>query len=618
MRKLLQALSLGVALILASCSQDKGEEPIGSQDAKTVNVHVAIEAELEDDALRSSVRSLSATFNEGNNWRPEIAELKPGDKVSLNLVFSNGGPLSHHTVEFTVDANKKLVFKGDIPVSNYSLNTDWYVTAIYGGAKTGEMYGYAPQMYKIGSNESKIIGADFGGLNIPYMSGWTKVKGTYNSAKNRTESFFSVKLRPLGYLLRVNIVNRRDHKISAMKFEPNASQADKFFTNTNFSLSTTPESLQSGAYPIPNLRQGNIDEGNGRLIEAGAGVELGRGDGAETKAGTFLLWIMPKEKITAPTTLTLDLLHYKQGSEWRFPFQITLQPGEEIGLGGVSGLKTLIIPNDHKIYRKLYDLDYVAKGNMANDGTELAEGVAGYSDTWENYNKNFRAINARRYGTDMTTNNWKSILPQESNLGISRSDYDGGGSADGWRYFDGRTGEPDKPRAGAANNRDGEYYRSLVAGKRVVYAVRSWAWNTSGHPGKKAAYRYELESNGTLTIDMVHLDGAYNNTQAINTVAQEAYWSTAREYGEVIRRIFPGGQAHDYSKFGVQSSTYYYVALRTGSTGASILWNYINSGSGDGGGRVGIDLDVTSSTNRTAKRQVRLIKDKPLDLDVNP
>lgn len=614
MKRLLQALTLGVAVILASCSQDKGEEPIGSQDAKTVNVHVAIEAELEDDALRSSVRSLSATFNEGNNWRPEIAELKPGDKVSLNLVFSNGGPLSHHTVEFTVDGSKKLVFKGDIPVKDYNITDQWYVTAIYGGAKTGEMYGYAPQMYKIGSNESKVIGTDLGGLNIPYMSGWTKVDGAYNNSKNRIESFFSVKLRPLGYLLRVNIINRRDHKISAMKFEPNASQADKFFTNTNFSLSTSPESLQNGAYPIPNLRPGNAGEGNGRLIQAGAGVELGRGDEAETKEGTFLLWIMPKEKITAPTTLTLALLHYKQGSEWRFPFQITLQPGEEIGLGGVSGLKTLIIPNDHKIYRKLYDLDYVAKGNMANDGTELAEGVAGYSDTWANYNKNLRPT--QRYGTDMTVTNWESILPKTSWPNYFNGVYDGGARNDGWTYFDGQTGAPQHGPSG--QTLDGSYLKALSGSTRILYAVRQW----SGARGTKGAFRYQLEPNGTLTVEMVHLNGDYNNSPNINAVAQETYWTTARQYGEVVKRIFPGGDARTPDSGGAGNKTYFYTAVRPNGIGSSILWNYgpnpsIRSGNLWVGGRIGINIDI-SSINATAKRQVRLMKSTPEALPQNP
>lgn len=619
MKNLLQALSLSAAILLASCSQDKGGEVLSTASiAKPVNVNLSIEADLEDDALRSSLRSLSATFSKENNWRPEIAELVPGQTVPLNLVFTDGTTMSHHqSIPFTVTQEGKLQYKGDIAVPGYNTTSKWYVTAIYGGAFSGDannpdaFYGYAPQMYQLGENQTLAVGTSYGGLNIPFMSGWTPVEGSNNPNTQAPEGYFKVKLRPFGYLLRINIENRRDHKLFLARFDPSEDSEAEFFTNVNFKLSKNLQDLQQGAYPITVKRDGNVGEGNARLINAGVGVDIERGDKTATKAGTFLMWVMPKDKITSPTTYTLNAVHYKNGAEWNFPFKLTLTPEAEVGRGGVSSLKTLIIPNDHKIYRKLYDIDYVALGNMADDGTQLAEGVVGYSNTYNEYNKNYRTnATIKRYGTDMTPNNWSSILPQASNTTYLSNIYDAAGNSDGWSYFDGRSGEPNNPRDKAI--RDGSYMKTVIGSDYVTYAIRTLPSSTM--PGKKGAFRYAVDTNGNLTVEMVHLDGNYNNSPSIASVSTESYWSTARQYGEVVKRVFPVTDGEILNKYNGRSTTYGYVAVRQdGSNGASILWNR-------GAGRVGINLDVTGTTsfNYKLKRQVRLMLDEPQPVRVNP
>lgn len=612
MRKLLQALSLGAAILLTSCSQDKGEETLTNSVAKPVSVKLSIEADLDDEALRSSLRSLKGTFNKDNNWRPEIAELTPGSTVALNLVFSNGktAPIHRNDITFTVNKEGKLRYEGQINVPGYNISDKWYVTAIYGGAFNGSTsYGYAPQMYKVDGNHEFVIGTAAGGLNIPYMSGWTPVEGALNSQTKAAEGYFKVKLRPMGYLLRIQVENRRDHKVAIKRFEPATAG---FYLNADFTVTNTPQALEQGAYPTPVERpNGNGNEGNGRFVEGGAGIELERGDKTPTKSAAFLVWVMAKDKITANTTVKFNAIHYKQGAEWKFPFSLKLSGESEAGVGGFSGLKTLVLPNDHKIYRKLYDIDYVALGNMGADGKEVAEGVAGYSNTYAQYNTNYRTGGIARYGTDMTPENWSNILPKSSNGTYLGDNYDGASNSDGWVYFNGGTGAPTTPRRG--DQLDGNYTRSVVGGNYVIYAIRTLP--SPQMPGKKGAFRYAMDANGNLTVEMVHLDGTYNNSPAIGTVASESYWSTARQYGEVVKRVFPVADGVSFNKDAGPSVTYGYTAVRSNGNGAGILWNR-------GSGRVGINLDInirsTIQINSTLKRQVRLMKDTPEAIHANP
>lgn len=598
MKNLLQALSLSAAMLLASCSQDKGGEVLNTSIAKPVNVNLSIEADLEDDALRSSLRSLSATFSKENNWRPEIAELVPGQTVPLNLVFTDGTTMSHHqSIPFTVTQEGKLQYKGDIAVPGYNTTSKWYVTAIYGGAFQGDLnssnahYGYAPQMYKVGDKQQFVIGTDAGGLNIPYMSGWTPVEGAINPQDNAAEGYFKVRLRPIGYLLRIQVENRRDHKLAIKRFEP---ATEGFYLNANFSLSTNAEALKNGAYPTPVERPNyNGNEGNGRFVEGGAGIELERGDKTATKSEAFLVWIMPKDKITKKTTVKLNAIHYKQGAGWKFPFNLTLTPEAEAGLGGLSGLKTLIVPNDHKIYRPLYTMDYVALGNLNASGTELAPTTTGalfvLERTTNADNKKYPVYNNPRPTTEslMTVTNWENVLPRSNPETNTHWEYNGAVSRDGETFF----------RTSGNLTRSNDNFQ--FSGN-TTYAIRT----VDGH---RAAFRYTLTpSTGTIKVDMVHLGTTSGKT--ISDIASSNYWELADSFGEVVTRTFAGeGTITRYLGVYDKGES---ARLKTDGSLGSTTWN-------SGTARIGMGIDIGTITFKEGHRlgrQVRQIHTKPLDI----
>lgn len=589
MRKLLQALSLGAAILLTSCSQDKGEETLTNSVAKPVSVKLSIEADLDDEALRSSLRSLKGTFNKDNNWRPEIAELTPGSTVALNLVFSNGktAPIHRNDITFTVNKEGKLRYEGQINVPDYNTSDKWYVTAIYGGAFNGSTsYGYAPQMYKVDGNHEFVIGTAAGGLNIPYMSGWTPVEGALNSQTKAAEGYFKVKLRPMGYLLRIQVENRRDHKVAIKRFEPATAG---FYLNADFTVTNTPQALEQGAYPTPVERpNGNGNEGNGRFVEGGAGIELERGDKVPTKSAAFLVWVMAKDKITANTTVKFNAIHYKQGGAWKFPFSLKLSGESEAGVGGFSGLKTLVIPNDHKIYRPLHTLDYVALGNLDNDGSELSPSSTGalyvLERTNNSDNQKYLVYNNPRSGSErlMTVKDWENVLPRSNPESNTHWLYKGNVSRDGTSYF--RT-------SGSSDN--------FVFSGNTTYGVRT----INDH---QVAFRYTLTpSTGTIKVDMIHLGSSSGKT--ISDITNNTYWETADSYGEVVTRTFAGNGSQTHY-LGIYDKNL--TNLRADGLLGGTMWNTST-------GRIGMGIDIGTIRGKeghTIGRQVRQIHTKPVNI----
>lgn len=599
MKTLLKTLSLGLAILLASCSQDLGEEVLKATN-QSVTVKLSIEAEVEDEDLRGSLRNLTATFHKANNWIPEISKLKKGDQLSLNLVFSNGEGLIHRQATFTADEQGKLVFAGDIDVPGYNVDKPWYVTAIYGGIKNNDAYNYTPKLYALTDGDKFGINAPSGGIDIPYMSGWTLITSSKNTKTHDPEGVFKLKLRPLGYLLRLQVTNARDHKIALRRFE---IESEDFTLNANFSPSNKLTDMQKGLYP--NVSDFSYSEGQGRSIPtANNENELDRGDKIPTTSKTYLAWVMPLKKVAADATFTAKVLHYKKGAEWIFPFKVKVKGEAEFGMGGLSGVKSLKIRNDYKIYRIPYTIDYVALGNIDKAGKEVAEGQLGYNFSWNEYKKD---IYISRDGYTMDPGDWINILPRSNSKTTAEyTTYNGRHTTrDGTEFFNGDPATVNIYGYTDIKNTD-SYKRGSNGSTRILYAVRKL---TSVSLGIKGAFRYTMEQNGDITVEMVHLDGKYNSSPSIDEVSTSKYWDDAYAYGEVVKRIFPGqGTRAGLSRAGNRET--YYMGISTTDKLQAPMWNYDF-------GRVGHYIPE-GGISSTIERQVRIKRDELVDLRPNP
>lgn len=567
MKKLLQPLLLCLFVLLVACSQDKTDVLQSEKESvQPVSVHLDIEAEVEDESLRSSLRNLYITYAP-NTIQPTL-DLKEGDKVPMDLVFSNGTrtSTSTHTVSFTVNAKKQLIYKGDIPVTGFDTKSKWYVTAIHAGVKNGDAYGYAPAFYRIGPlGATQVVHKDVQNnrnpIHIPYMSGWTLVQSSLNKNK-QAQGRFALKIRPMGYLLRLRIRNERDHRLVLRAIMPK-DREDSFFFDANFTPTISKAAFESGAYPAVS-RYGNPSQFRtiafGQEGQDNNGMPLDRGDRSPQELwGTLMLWVMPKDKITRDKQITLRISHFKKGAEWYFPFAVTLKAGDATGVGGLSGIKTLRIPNDHKIYRRPYTLDYIAKSNESS------------SYTWVNYPHKTNSQN-------MTVTDWENILPR----------YTGGASPRFSRNLNIiNATEPRRNQFGRDVPVAIEGYRTTSTSNAVtMYAIRRVDGN------RRAAFRYTYKSDGSMTIEMVHADFVDQAVpkQTMDEISQASFWTEAYEYGEVIKREFPG-----------QGRNTYYMGVTNGSLSATeFRWS-------DGG--IYMNQNTSSQTHlvRFKKSEMQLV-----------
>lgn len=229
--KLLQALLLGFALLATACDKSGVEETL-EVTPQSVRVNLDIDADFEDKALQEDMRSLTLQLQK-TSIRPILKKFVKGDKVTLNLIFSNGSSTYTREVSFTVNDKLKLEYKGDIDVPGFDLNSKWYVTAIYGGTKDGNAYAYDPNNFMVGALGGDITAP--GNINIPYMSGWTPVSAELNRKTKLPQGRFSLKVKPLGYLIRLKVKNERDHRLMVRSV-----QVEKNNPNISFGARFTP------------------------------------------------------------------------------------------------------------------------------------------------------------------------------------------------------------------------------------------------------------------------------------------------------------------------------------------------------------------------------------------
>lgn len=593
MIKLFKALTLGLALIAASCSQDS--DTAKPDQARTTQLRLSMEATFNDDELRNAMK---VSISEANNWKLILPTLQEGDVVPLKLAFSNGTDLSHHEVNFTYK-NGKLQFAGAINLTNYGDNNNWYVMAFYGGLREGNSYSYAPQVldlnrlvYPDNANPGDpALPVELGpkrnggpnSINIPLVSGWTSV--TRNSADRGQ---FSVSLKPLGHFIRVQVENRRDHWLGIYGFEV---VSNDYYSSVSFTPDISPNALSSGAFPRVNQRQANQTNYVG-------GEFLANGHTSPTKSHVYNIWVMPSTKRTTAGEIAINVVHRRSGGEWKFPFKVSI-PASTSGLGGNQAFKTLIVKNDHKIYRPLHTIDYVALGNINRQGTELDEGAPEISSNRILYSTYAKKPNVGGAGTrNMSSKDWFDILPRsnaEAPLDYTTNDATGGKVIfrNPFVIYGVNTNNYIFP----AGTTPDELKEKTPAGPtRILYAKRRIGTDL------QAAYRYTYPQTGVLTVEMVHLsksiyDG-YRGEDAmpsIDDISTEAYWQQAYQFGEVVKRVFP-----------LQGNITNYMGISASGDLEAIQLNY-NSG------RVGHDIKKDSGNSKL----VRLMKDKPLDLRAN-
>lgn len=578
-------LAFAMLASFSACSHDQSEE-LSEKTSTTiqsdpVTMQVDLSATMEQEDLEEGMRGIKILFKE-KTFVPELT-LTPGETVPLNLVFSNGsGSMQHIPVNFTIKSDKKLEYKGDIAINGFNTTTKWYVTAFYAGTKTGDAYYYAPNHTNMGplGSVNPIDMANTHTISIPYMSGWTPVSARMDAGK--LKGSFKVALQPMGSIVHYPIKNKRNHPVRLRNIIlPQGSQ--DFAFNARFTPVANKQNFESGALPTVSVHDPGAAYKKVTFYQRDISTKK---NGTDIAAGGeltgSLVWVMPLKK-NGVSTLPFKLETRMMAAEWYWPFNIRFNYGKS-GWGGNFSTYTLNLPNDNMPYRQLYPLDYIATGNIAANGNQVAVGQTGATWTWDSYPY-------KNSSENMTRSDWEAILPRSNAYNYTPGDYSGGSLAprDGTRFFGG---------TGSVNRSDSEptpgQYRSA---RTVVYALRTVN-------GLRAGFRYELASNGTMTVEMVPLTysatpvappdntGAFNAIDNLNAIANEAYWAEARRWGDVAKRVFPGTGADPTWYMGVENGTL-----------SGTMWNYSR-------GRVGMGLP-NSSTNQSASRMVRLKKSRP-------
>lgn len=587
MKQLIQLFTLGVALLAVSCSQESGSGEAPAQEQTTITkLDLSMEVDINDDELRNAMQ---VEFGAANAFKLVLPTLKNGDVVPLKLAFSNGASLDHHEVNFTY-RDGKLRYSGEIAVTDYIASPNvtspqWYVMAFFGGARIANQYHYAPQLLSLTRLASgKVQLGNPGRINVPFVSRWTPVTRT---GANRGE--FSVTLNPLGHFLRLQVENERDHSLRIQGFE---LVSNDYLSSIHFRPDHTAAALQRGDFPVVGERAANgINYTGGHTVAKGTATN-------PTKSEVYFLWVMPKTPKTAEGEIGINVIHYNNGGAWKFPFKVKV-PASGHGFGGKQTLRTLKVKNDHKIYRPLYAIDYIALGNINAQGVEVPEGTKGADITYTNYIKPPTIVGAGM--RNMTESDWMEIIPRSNSTSYVPHTYNGASNADGRVLFLNSTVNTSNNYTFPAGTTADSTKLVASTGKSVLYAKRRIATD------KQAAYRYTLTVNGDLTVEMVHLGkeifDSFNGRNYVPTIEQISsdanFWNAAQNHGEVVKRVFPGQG----------NRTYYMGMTDTGNTLRGVMWNFTT-------GRIGQGI-VGGATSNASPRQVRLVHATPRDLPAN-
>ena len=224
MKKLLYSCIAFCTLIIASCAdQDVSETNVTNNDGPGVKVSMAMEGEMQSDAVvHPTSRAIGYEVKDDNGFPTakglydgvgaSAHELATGTKVPVVLIFKSDNasqPVTKVKTMWTYTQGGKLTLKSSETFemksgTNLSQGT-WYVCGILGGeldnANSNVKFdGFVGDYTPTTSGSKTTFGAE-----IPYIFGWRKLET--NQAKKTIKAKDPVRFKQFGSIVRLKVTN---------------------------------------------------------------------------------------------------------------------------------------------------------------------------------------------------------------------------------------------------------------------------------------------------------------------------------------------------------------------------------------------------------------------------
>ena len=224
MKKLLYSCIAFCTLIIASCAdQDVSETNVTNNDGPGVKVSMAMEGEMQSDAVvHPTSRAIGYEVKDDNGFPTakglydgvgaSAHELATGTKVPVVLIFKSDNasqPVTKVKTMWTYTQGGKLTLKSS-ETFEMKNGTDlsqgtWYVCGILGGeldnANSNVKFdGFVGDYTPTTSGSKTTFGAE-----IPYIFGWRKLET--NQAKKTIKANVPVRFKQFGSIVRLKVTN---------------------------------------------------------------------------------------------------------------------------------------------------------------------------------------------------------------------------------------------------------------------------------------------------------------------------------------------------------------------------------------------------------------------------
>ena len=224
MKKLLYSCIAFCTLIFASCAdQDVSETNVTNNDGPGVKVSMAMEGEMQSDAVvHPTSRAIGYEVKDDNGFPTakglydgvgaSAHELATGTKVPVVLIFKSDNasqPVTKVKTMWTYTQGGKLTLKSSETFemksgTNLSQGT-WYVCGILGGELDNtnsnvKFDGFVGDYTPTTSGSKTTFGAE-----IPYVFGWRKLET--NQAKKTIKANDPVRFKQFGSIVRLKVTN---------------------------------------------------------------------------------------------------------------------------------------------------------------------------------------------------------------------------------------------------------------------------------------------------------------------------------------------------------------------------------------------------------------------------